>query len=687
MGKKAKGKQRANPPKQTAGQQAWYAPVTHTHWTKRPPLLMALFGLLLLTTIAYWPTFSNDFTNWDDDLYVADNNLVRNFDVAGMFRLDMVNAIEAVFDEEKAATLDNTAFVAGNYHPLTILTLGINYKMSGLDPLSYQVTNLLLHLLNTFLVFLLVMALSGKNPLIGLITAALFALHPLHVESVSWMAERKDVLYTAFFLGGLLLYWRHLQQPSWIKLIGVLVLFILSCLAKPAAVVFPIVLLLLHFWRQIPLQAVKTHAQTIPFFVLALFFGLLTLTAQIDSNAYGGLQTYSLFERFQIAGYGWLWYIGKFIVPYAQSAFYPYPENIGINPFGIALFFAVALGVWSIWQYRFNRWITFGVLFFTINLLLVLQFVSVGSAIVAERYTYLPYIGLGWLVGYAVYQLLAGKWQHKKWGYPALYATGLVLFVFTILTFNRTKVWANSETLFTDVIEKQPRAVVAWNNRGHYYRQLSDDVLPQQRDLYLDKAFADYNQALIIDPKYHLGYSNRGKVWYEKKNFREAIRDYTRSLNLKADNSTTWVNRGAAYASIGKVDSALLDFSKAFEIDPNNDQIYFNRGLAYQQRGQFDNAIADFETYLTFRPNAHGIINGIGVANQSKNDHAAAIDAFSKAISIAYEQNAPDLATYIFNRSISYRVLGQIDAARNDVRQAEQLGYPVPANYKQALGL
>lgn len=677
MGKKAKArKPRSTSPK------PWYTPLApQQSWRQMPTLLGLLISVLLLTLIAYWPTFNNDFTNWDDDLYVADNRLVTQFDVAGMFALDVGQAIGAVFDEKVAEDLDNTAFVAGNYHPLTIFTLALNYQMTGLDPLSYQVTNVLLHLLNTFLVFLLVLALSGRKPLVAIVTAALFGLHPMHVESVSWVAERKDVLYSAFFLGGLLTYWRYLEKKQagmwWVTLS----LFLLACLSKPAAVVFPLVLLLLHYWKGLRWSDYKEHLRTVPFFALALFFGLLTLTAQIDSEAYGGLQTYSLWDRFQIAGYGFMWYIGRFIVPYPQSAFYPYPTAIG-GLHLVLLILAIAVVVFAFWQRKRQRWVTFGILLFAINLLLVLQFVSVGSAIVAERYTYLPYIGLGWLVGFVVHK----EWQSGKLGKPLGYGLVIVLLVFTGLTYTRTQVWANTETLFTDVLDNHPTAVVAWNNRGHYYRLKSDEVPAAQRDVWLDKAFYDYNQALAVDPNYHLGYSNRGKVWFERKNFQEAIADYSRSLELR-ESAVVLVNRGAAYASIGQLNQALQDFNQAIALNPDYPESYFNRGIVYQQQQQFELALADFETYLTYQPRATGIMNSMGVIYQSIGDHAAAIPHFSQAIQIGYEDQEPDLGAYFYNRALSYRVLQQFNAARQDAQQAEQLGYPVPAGFKQALGI
>ena len=220
------------------GKKAWYADRN---------LLFMVLGLLLVTFIVFSPTFSNEFTNWDDDLYVANNPLVKTLDGA---------TIANIFDLE--------SFVGGNYHPVTILTLNFNYQMTGLDPISYQVTNVLLHLLNTFLVFLFIYRLTKRKKEVALICAVLFALHPMHVESVSWMAERKDVLYTAFFMGGLLTYLRYRKTGKWADLGWTLLLFVLSGLSKPAAVVFPVVLFLIDYYKKAEWK-MKLVAEKVPF--------------------------------------------------------------------------------------------------------------------------------------------------------------------------------------------------------------------------------------------------------------------------------------------------------------------------------------------------------------------------------------------------------------------------------------
>lgn len=664
----------------------WLQPLPKSWWKKKPAL-WALLALLLLTIIAYSPTFSNDFTNWDDDLYVAENTLVTQGDYAGMFSLDYGQAILAALDSSKAAGLDTRSFVAGNYHPLTIASLAINYQMGGLNPDYYQATNILLHLLNTLLVFVVVLGWCRSIPIIAWIAAALFALHPMHVESVAWIAERKDVLYTFFFLLGLWGYHHYQKDKNAYWLALTFLFFLLSCLSKPAAVIFPVVLLLLDWWYQRPLLKARVFLEKIPFFLMSLLFGLITLTTQIDSSAYGGLQTFSIWERLQMAGYGFVQYLFRFLVPFELSAFYPYPNAIG-TAYLLLFLLAVAVVAGTILLLRQYRWLAFGIGFFGINLLLVLQFVTVGSAIIAERYTYVPYIGLGLIVGYAIYHLWQGRWPALQ-PYRQMVAGIVMVGIFVLggMTYARTQIWKNTEVLFTDVIEKYPNAVVAWNNRGHYYRTQSENYTGQQRQSMLQQAIQDYSQAITIDPNYHLAYTNRGKAWFDLGQYQKAIADYSKGIALRPANEVAYVNRGAAYGMLREYDKALRDFAKAAAINPNYDEIYYNRGITYQQMRQFDKAEADYKKYLQFRPDHNGIHNSLGIVYQSMGQHQKAVPHFSEAIRLGSAKQHPDVKIYHYNRSLSYRVLGQLNLARQDARKALQLGYPVPKNYLQMLGL
>lgn len=655
----------------------WHRVAAVRNW-----LLLLLGGTLLV----YLPTFYNGFTNWDDDLYVEKNRLVTNFDVPGMFGLEFGKALAAAIDKDKIDEVDPTPFVAGNYHPLTVLSLAINYRMSALDPWSYQATNILLHLLNTFLAFLLLLRLSGRKPLVALIGAAIFGLHPMHVESVTWMAERKDVLYTAFFFGGLLQYLQFRKSRSPLAYSATLLLFVLSCLSKPAAVVFPLVLMLIDWWeeRKLPVAHVVRY---VPFLAGSVLFGLLTLTAQINSNAYGGLLQFNLLERIAMAGYGWVLYVGRLFLPIQLSAFYPYPKEITALYY-VALAAAAAMGAWALWVYRKYPYVTFGMLFGLINLLLVLQFVTVGSAIVADRYTYVPYLGFGFLLGYVLYDWANGRWPSiQPYGRTVRLAFVGALAIFGVLTAVRATVWKTSETVFTNVIKNYPNAIIAWNNRGHHYRQLSGRAQdPATRQEYLSKALNDYNEALTRDPKYHLAYANRAKVWFEQQNFQQAIADYSKAIEYGGTTATSYCNRGAAYASIQQFETALLDFNEAEKKDPNYQDIYLNRGLTYMSLQRYPEAIADYQRYLQFKPTHAGIMNSIGICYQGLNDHASAINEFSRAIQTGQSIGDDNVKVYYINRSVSYRASNNPQQALQDARTAQQLGYPVNPEYLRQLG-
>ncbi len=224
------------------------------------PILPWLVSVLLLTGVSFLPMLANGFTNWDDDIYITSNRLLRGPDWSGIF----------------------TGPSASNYHPLTIITLAFNYAISGTDPISYHFLNWLLHILNTALVFLFVYKISGKKIYVAAFCSVIFGVHPMHVESVAWVSERKDVLYALFFLLALLQYWSFLESGKRLKLVLCFTFFILSLLSKPAANILPVVLYLLDYWHNRPFYW-KVWTGENSFFILAIAFGLFTLCTVGDA--------------------------------------------------------------------------------------------------------------------------------------------------------------------------------------------------------------------------------------------------------------------------------------------------------------------------------------------------------------------------------------------------------------------
>ena len=261
-----------------------------------------VIGILLLTSMVYLPSLSNDFTNWDDQGYVLENKLLQDVSLEGLQEI-IVTPIGA------------------NFHPVTMLSLALNYQISGLDPFSYHLFNLLLHLINTLLVFGFIYLLSEKKLEAAVIVALFFAIHPMHVESVAWIAERKDVLYTAFFMASLIYYVRFLDEGNQKAYWWAFVFFVLSLLSKPAAVVLPVVLILIDYLRNKNLLDTKLLVQKIPFFVLSLGMGWYTLRVQTDFGATAGEAIYSISEKVMFASHSIFIYLIKLFVPYGLSAF------------------------------------------------------------------------------------------------------------------------------------------------------------------------------------------------------------------------------------------------------------------------------------------------------------------------------------------------------------------------------
>jgi hypothetical protein len=304
----------------------------------------------------------NEFTNWDDEFYVINNQLLRGPDWKGIFSQQ----------------------VLGNYHPLTILSYAFNFAISGLDPFSYLLVNYLFHIVNTLLVFYFIWNISGKNKVIAAFVALVFGIHPMHVESVAWVAERKDVLYTFFFPSFIdsildLSYKGEKEKPCFLFFIFCFIAFI-----KTGSDRFALVLFLLDYWYGQSLK--KNIVFKIPFFVLSIVFGIITVSIQ-SSSAMAGLNIFSITDRLFFACYVLMTYFVRFFVPYPLSAFHPFPiTNFAGWPIYLSPIFVVALLV-ALWFLRKNKIVVFGIFFYVINLLLVLQIISIGLTIVSERYT------------------------------------------------------------------------------------------------------------------------------------------------------------------------------------------------------------------------------------------------------------------------------------------------------------
>src|SRR5687768_17102781 len=615
------------------------APALHA-----PNTNAALFIVLVITFIAYIPSLRAGFVNWDDPDYVANNPMIKDF-----------SNLEMIF----------TKPIQGNYHPLTALSLAINYSISGLDAWSYHLFNLLFHLFNCFLVFRLCMILSRKNLIIAFTTSLLFGIHPMHVESVAWVSERKDVLYGLFFLAGLISYTKYVDSASK-KQYGLTILFMaLSLASKPAAVIFPVVIFCIDVLRSRKFN-IKLLVEKIPFFILALVMGLLTFTAQKEKGAIDGTQIFDLGTRILMGFYGIMMYFIKLIFPINLSPFYPFAPINEALPTGyyVAPLFSIILFALIFYSLKRNRVIAFGLLFYLANLLLVLQFIPVGSAIIADRYTYLPYIGLFYIIGWLINRYTKGNFSRS------LYFNVPVAIVMGILTFKQCGIWLNGGTLWDHAIKTQPSAG-AYDNRGSLYKDEKKYQL----------AIECYNEAIKINVADHEAYMLRGNVYFEMNKFDLAFIDYKKALSINPGYVTAMDNLGALYGLRLQYDSAMMYFNRALSINPGYTPSYKNRALANLELNRNEDAIRDFKKYLEFSPNDPDIMNTIGLCYRNLRKYNDALVIINQAIRIR-----PDPHFYI-NRAYCHRDLKDFESARKDALTAKQGGLAIDAELARSLGL
>ena len=531
-----------------------------------------LSGILVLTFLAFSPSLFNEFVNWDDYAYIVDNPIIRSLSAEN---------IQFIFN--------TNTFVVGNYHPLTVLSYALEYSLFKLDPLYYHLDNIILHLLNTVIVFFLTKRLTA-NQRVAIIMTMFFAIHPMRVESVTWAAERKDVLYTFFFLLSTWYYLSYVKSDGAFKPYAIsIILFLCSILSKGQAVVLPLTLLLIDYYLGRRVDR-KLIVEKIPYLTLSLIFGLLATQAQHTSLTEQRLTSYSWGERFLFACYGIIQYLKQLLAPIKLSNFYTYPvKSDGTFPIIVYLSPLIVMGLlFLVFRFRKNRSLVFGSLYFLSTIFIVLQLLPVGDAITADRYTYIPYIGLFFVASQSLNTLLEHKARRKM----ILYGLGGYLLVLTFLTYERTKDWRNSEVLWTDVIEKYPETAIAYNNRG----AVRDEAKRA------DEAMVDFQLAIRYKPDYFEAYNNLAGAYGQKGMQKEEMATYDKTIAIQPGYTTAYFNRGLSYVKYGQNELALRDYDVVRKAEPQNPKVYYSIGIAYKNLGRADLAIENYSKAIRIDP-------------------------------------------------------------------------------------
>ncbi|MFZ4707794.1 MAG: tetratricopeptide repeat protein [Bacteroidales bacterium] len=616
------------------------APSTQSIYLR--PMIMLLLAILVWLTNA--PILKNGFLNWDDVAYVLYNPDITQLDF---------KTISHYF----------SSYFYGNYHPFTMVSYTLEYSFFKEEPLGYHVVSLLMHLANTLLVFVLFDKITKGKWAASAFIALLFGIHPMHLESVAWISERKDLLYTFFLLLSLIYYSKYceeLQKRKYLALIYMM--FIFSLLSKGQAVILPILMVLFDYLHGREFTR-KTIVEKIPFFLISLLFGIIAILAQKQGSTLNEANI-PVSDRFFFNSFAFLIYLFKTVVPVNLSGFYEFPYSAGKSlPFYIYLapLVVILLIVSVLRLIRKNRPFVFGFMFFALSLAPLLL-LTVGKAFMAERYSYIPYLGIFYLL--AVFPL-SETWALKIKKYKGAKITLAVLLclVCAITTYSRTSIWKSSYSFWTDVTAKYPKSLIAREKLAMYYYLETDSI---------EGAINAMEKAAAINPGYVTSYRLLGLFYHQTGDDNKAVKVLDKAIELDPTNADHYFYRGNAWFGLREYTKAVKDYTKAIVLDQKRADLWVARGAVYMDNlNEQKKAIADFSKALVL-DSADGIpwLN-LAIANYKYGD-------YNKAIHYAEgtQKRGKPMGFYI--KALSYYKQGEFTKSREEALLAKQGGIEVP---------
>lgn len=540
--------------------------------------IIICFFLTLSILATYWGIQHADFVYYDDPDYIFENRHVTS----GL----TWQGIEWSF-----LRLDQ---VTANWHPLTWLSYMLDYELYGLNAGGFHITNLFFHIANTLLLFFCLRRMTGALWRSAFV-AALFALHPLHVESVAWISERKDVLSTFFWMMTMLLYTRYAEQPTGLRYVAVYLAFLLGLMAKPMLVTLPFVLLLLDFWplnrlafsgkvevaegqnkHYFPFQEAHLGKikgsfyyhnlrriaflffEKVPLLILSVISSIITIYAQQMGGAISTLEEMSLDSRIANASISYIRYIWKTIWPQNLTAFYPHPGIWPVWQVTIAFVFILILTYICLRSIRNYSYLAIGWLWFLGTMVPVIGIVQVGSQAMADRYTYIPLIGLFIIATWGMYDIFKSIPYGK--GLSIVFGV-LLLSVAMFLTSRQVQTWKNTESFLKNMVRVSENNYEALNGLGGMYLERKE----------LDKAMGFFRKAIEIKPEFPSAHYNIGLVYLQQKRCDDAVRQFNNVLRLEylPENIIKTHNYlGVAYVCLWRTDDAIREFKLVLSMNP-----------------------------------------------------------------------------------------------------------------------
>ncbi len=593
-------------------------------------ILISIF-LVVATLVVYWQVEGFEFLNLDDELYVTGNEHVTT-------KLTIDNIIWAFTGEH-----------AFNWHPVTSLSHMLDYQLYGLNPAGHHLTNLFFHIVNALLLFLVLKRMTGavwKSSFV----AALFALHPLHVESVAWVSERKDVLSAFFWMLTLLAYTSYAEKKRNGRYLLILLFFILGLMSKPMLVTLPFVLLLLDFW---PLRRLKPGhpndnfsnpktkkiadkeanifpliLEKIPLFALAIGASIATYIVQHKAGAVKSTETYPLLVRIVNALVSYIEYLKKTFWPEDLTVFYPHAESAlpvwkGVVC-GVVL---VCITTVVIRMVRRSPSLAVGWFWYLGTLVPVIGIVQIGAQAMADRYTYIPFIGIAIMVAWGLPELMA-NWRHRD--RMLAVSAGILIPAMMALSWAQANHWENNIKLYNHAIEvtdkKYPSFAIIHYNLGaalydkkelneaisHYKEaiRLKPDYAVSHYNLgvtlgelmEIDAAISHYRDAIRIQPEYAASHNNLANALDKKMEFDEAVFHYKEAIKLKPNHAKTHYNLGRTLGKQMKLDEAIAHYKEAIRLKPGYAEAHNNLGSTLGEQGKFEDAIGHFTMAVKLDP-------------------------------------------------------------------------------------
>ncbi len=547
--------------------------------------ILLIYALLILTLLlAYEPLRQNDFVNYDDDKYVTENSNIA----AGISRESIIWAFTTPHCEM--------------WHPLTSISHILDCQFFDLNPFWHHLTSFLFHAANTLLLFTILKIMTGSAwP--SAFVAMVFALHPMQVESVAWVAERKTVLSSFFWLVTIAAYIRYTRKPGFIRYVPIFLAFVFAVMSKPMVVTLPFTLILLDYWplrrfqwqhpvhTRIPKASIKfLLAEKIPLFILSAILSIVTYIAQASGGAVQSIQTFPISSRIANVPISYLSYLGKMIYPIRLAVFYPHPgTEIALWKPIVACIILVAFSAIMVFLARRKAYLTFGWLWYLGILVPVIGLIQSGGQAMANRYVYLPIIGISVMLAWTVKEF-AAKWQPRNY---VLTATTVVLAASMIVcTRTNLRHWQSSYTLCgyaLKVTEKNPAMHVNFANalfkRGDTQAAIQHDLV-----------------ALKLEPNHFGTHNNLASMFFYEGKFREAIYHWNEAIRLNPTEKDVWGNLEIAMAHIEQKQKIINEYKQRLEQNPDDFEASFSLAEELANLNKPEEAVVYYEKTLQLQP-------------------------------------------------------------------------------------